>query len=211
MMTTGVFAIVVASYASLLLELTALHVPSVVSSLSLWSPTPSLVAMHSAKYRRLFLLSKPKKLLLFGPALVTVYAVFLYPLLGAWVRYDLIGDYLFAPTVATDTAGIGMIVLGRSIALASAIAIRRGNGQRGESFRLQTSGPFRWSRNPGLVGMYVFVAGLWLIVPSSTLLAGITGYVIYMDFKVRMEEDFLEHKFGALYAAYRLRTGRYLP
>jgi protein-S-isoprenylcysteine O-methyltransferase Ste14 len=32
-----------------------------------------------------------------------------------------------------------------------------------------------------------------------------------MDFKVRLEEDFLANKFGISYSAYRLRTGRYLP
>jgi protein-S-isoprenylcysteine O-methyltransferase Ste14 len=31
-----------------------------------------------------------------------------------------------------------------------------------------------------------------------------------MDFKIRMEEDFLQHKFGQPYLDYCARTGRYL-
>jgi protein-S-isoprenylcysteine O-methyltransferase Ste14 len=103
------------------------------------------------------------------------------------------------------------VVCGRVLALGAVLTIRRANSQSDDSFYLHTTGPFRWSRNPGLLGMYLFVGGLWLITPSATLLLGIVLYVAYMDFKVRMEEDFLANRFGSSYAAYRLRTGRYLP
>jgi protein-S-isoprenylcysteine O-methyltransferase Ste14 len=59
--------------------------------------------------------------------------------------------------------------------------------------------------------MYVFVAGLWLAAPSLTMLAGIVIYVVHMHFKVRMEENFLENRFGESYVAYCRRTSRYWP
>ena len=210
-MSPGVVAVILAAYLSVLFELTVLHVPSVASSLRIWSPRDAWVATHSDRYRRLFDLPKAKKLALFFLPLAIVYAVYAYPLVVAWVGPDPLGDYAFGPSAATDVAAVALILAGRAISLTSALTIRRLNAQAGGSFHLHTSGPFRWSRNPGLIGMYLFALGLWLIAPSARMLAGIVVYATYMHFKVRIEEDFLAHKFGAQYADYRLRTGRYLP
>jgi protein-S-isoprenylcysteine O-methyltransferase Ste14 len=209
-MTTPVVLIVLASYVSLLLELVVLRVPSVASSLNIWSPTPALVAAYSPRYRRLLDLAKPLKLLMFVVPLLVVYAVFAYPLLVAWYGADPLDDYAFTPSFATNASGVALLLAGRALALKSALTIRRDNDQA-ESFHLHTTGPFRWSRNPGLIGMYAFVAGLWLIAPSTAMLAGILVYVVHMDIRVRMEEDFLGNRFGPAYAEYRSRTGRYLP
>lgn len=210
-MEAVVAAVVLAAYATLLFELTVIHVPSVASSLSLWAPRREWLEMYSPGYRRLFELSRAAKLLVFGPPLLIVYAVFCYPLVAVFLGPDLLGDDLFVPGAVLQSIAIGLIVLGRAFALVSARAIRRDNRQMASSFELHTSGPFRWSRNPGLVGMYVFVAGLWLVNPSAALLAAIVVYVLYMDFKVRMEENFLDNKYRERYTDYRLRTGRYLP
>ena len=150
-------------------------------------------------------------MLAFGLPLLLIYGVYAYPLLVLWSGADPLGDYLLSPAVVTDVLGAALVVCGRALALGAVLTIRRENDQSGDSFRLHTAGPFRWSRNPGLLGMYLFVGGLWLITPSATMLLGIVLYVAYMDFKVRMEEDFLANKFGSSYLEYRLRTGRYLP
>lgn len=210
-MTTWVAAIVVTAYVSLAVELTVLHVASVASSRTIWSASAELVAAYSPLYRRVFRLSQSAKVLAFGLPLLVIYGVYTYPLLVLWAGADPLGDYLFAPAAATDVLGAALVVCGRVLALAAVLTIRRHNDQLGDSFRLHTGGPFRWSRNPGLLGMYLFVGGLWLVTPSATMLFGLALYVSYMDFKVRMEEDFLMNKFGSSYAEYRLRTGRYLP
>ena len=209
-MSSWVAVALVAAYLSLALELTVLHVPSVASSRGIWASRAELVDGYSASFRRIFAWPRPLKLLVLGVPLLIVYALYAYPLASLWLGADLLSDYLFAPRIATDLFGVALVAVGRTIALTSVLTLRR-NEQRGDSFRLNVTGPFRWSRNPGLVGMYVFVAGLWLITPSTTMLLGIVLYMLYMDFKVRMEEDFLANKFGNAYAEYRLRTGRYLP
>ena len=210
-MTAWVAAIVVAAYGSLALELTVLHVASVASSRRIWSAPADVVDGYSPLYRRLFRWPKAAKVLAFGLPLLLIYGVYAYPLLVLSAGPDLLGDYIFVPAVATDVRGAALVVCGRALALGAVLTIRRGNDQTGASFRLHTGGPFRWSRNPGLLGMYWFVAGLWLLTPSAAMLIGIVLYVAYMDFKVRMEEDFLTNKFGSSYVEYRLRTGRYLP
>lgn len=210
-MATFVACVILVAYASLLVELTVIRVPSVASSMNLYASPTALVGCYSPGYQRLFRLSKTLKIAFFFAPLAIVYAVYAYPLLVIWLGPDLLEDYLFQPTLALDVAATLTIITGRSLAMATALTIRRDNEQTGESFFLHTAGPLRWSRNPGLVGMYLFCIGLWLAVPSMSLLVGIAVYCLYMDFKVRMEEDFLANKFGDSYADYCARTGRYLP
>jgi protein-S-isoprenylcysteine O-methyltransferase Ste14 len=210
-MTAWVAIAVVAAYASLAAELTLLHVASVASSRGIWAAPAALVRGYSAAYRRVFEWPLAAKILAFGVPLLFVYGVYAYPLLVLVAGPDPFGDYLFTPRAWSDALGAALVVGGRALALAAAATIRRGNAQSGAAFRLHTSGPFRWSRNPGLLGMYAFVSGLWLITPSAAMLLGVALYAAYMDFKVRMEEDFLANKFGGRYLEYRSRTGRYLP
>jgi protein-S-isoprenylcysteine O-methyltransferase Ste14 len=210
-MSATVAATIVVAYASLAIELTLLHVPSVASSRRLWSAEPTLVAGYSPRYRALFALRPAQKLVLFVLPLLAGCAVYVYAPLAVWTGSDPLGDRLFAPTPYSSAAAIGLIVAGRALALRAASTIRRHNAQHGESFHLHTAGVFRWCRNPGLVGMYLFACGLWLAAPSATLALGVLVYVAHMDFKVRMEEDFLANKFGREYADYRARTGRYWP
>jgi protein-S-isoprenylcysteine O-methyltransferase Ste14 len=209
-MTPWVTLIVLGGYLSLLIELTFLHVPSVASSRRIYLASAELVDGFSPKYQRVFGWPFAAKVLVFGSPLLVIYAVYAYPLLVGWRGADLLGDYVFHPTVLTDLLGVALIAGGRACALAAVLTIRRDNEQSGISFRLHTAGPFRWSRNPGLLGMYAFVVGLWLTAPSAAMLLGIFLYVFYMHLKVRMEEDFLTHKFGSAYVEYQLRTGRYL-
>jgi protein-S-isoprenylcysteine O-methyltransferase Ste14 len=210
-MPPEVIAVMGVCYASLLFELAVLRVPSVASSLQLLSPRAIVVAGYSESYRALFAWGTGAKLAAFVAPLGVVYAVFLHPWAAAAAGGSPLGDDMFVPTGATDAFAIALLVAGRAVSLSAALTVRRGNRQRGASFALHTDGLFRWSRNPGLVGMYVFALGLWAAAPSACMLAGIAVYVLHMHFRIRMEEDFLSNKFGAAYAQYLRRTGRYLP
>jgi len=211
-MISGLVVIaVLAAYASLVIELTAIHVPSVASSRSLWSPSDELLATGSSRLRRVLGLRRSVKLVALAMPLLVLYALYLYPLAVIAVGSDPLGDYLLVPGPGMQIAAVVLMVLGRALALLTAVALRRCNRDAGDSVSLLTAGPFRWSRNPGLVGMYVFVVGMWLAMPSASMLAGIVFYVCYMDFKVRLEEDFLRGHLGEPYVLYQARTGRYFP
>ena len=199
------------AYASLALELTVLHVPSIASSSSIWSRPPAVEAAYSPSYRALFSMSCPKKVMLFGLPVLVIYGVYLYPLLTLWGPPDPLGDHVLATSVISNALAALLIVVGRVITLGSVLTLRKESRRAAAAPVLHTGGPFRHSRNPGLVGMYVFVAGLWLAGPSLTMLGGILIYVIYMDFKVRMEEDYLQNRFGGSYQAYRQSASRYWP
>lgn len=210
-MSALVTATILLGYGSLLFELTALHVPSVASTRAIWSRSGAVEVAYSPPYRRVFRLSRPQKLLLFMLPLLVTYGVYLYPLMTLWGSRDPLGDHLITTSILSDGLAAFLIVAGRAITLASVLTIRSDGRGAADAPALYTDGPFRHSRNPGLVGMYVFVTGLWLAGPSLVMLAGMLVYFLHMDFKVRMEEDYLQNQFREAYSAYRRRTSRYWP
>ena len=76
---------------------------------------------------------------------------------------------------------------------------------------LMTNGPYRLCRNPMLVGIYIYDAGilvwLWSLWPILIVLIE----VILLTMQVRSEEKRLRRDFGAEYEEYCQRTGRFWP
>ena len=201
--------LILAAYASILIELSVLHVPSVASFRSIWVADDDVTKWYSKKYQRLFRLGSPMKITLFLPPLLAVYAVFLFPISIALFDARPPLELAFEPHTAIRWIAILLIVAGRIITLTSVASMLRASSSP-DSYFLQTSGLFRYSRNPGLAGMFMMFAGFWIALPSPIFLAGILIYVVYMDFKVRMEEDFLANRFGVEFRTYQEKTSRYL-
>ena len=201
--------LILAAYASILIELSVLHVPSVASFRSIWVADDDVTTWYSKKYQRLFRLGRPMKIALFLPPLLAVYAVFLFPIPIALFDVQPPLGFAFEPHTALRWTAIALILAGRIVTLITVASMTRASPSP-DSCSLQTSGPFRFSRNPGLAGMFMMFAGFWIALPSLIFLAGILIYVVYMDFKVRMEEDFLANRFGAEFQTYREKTSRYL-
>jgi protein-S-isoprenylcysteine O-methyltransferase Ste14 len=149
------------------------------------------------------------KIALFLPPLLAVYAVFLFPIPIALFDLQPPLGFAFEPHTAIRWIAIALILAGRIMTLITVASMTRADPSP-DNCSLQTSGPFRFSRNPGLAGMFMMFAGFWIALPSPIFLAGILIYVVYMDFKVRMEEDFLANRFGAEFQTYREKTSRYL-
>jgi protein-S-isoprenylcysteine O-methyltransferase Ste14 len=74
-----------------------------------------------------------------------------------------------------------------------------------------TSGPYRFTRNPGYLGMALVFSGISLLAgaPWALLLLFPTMAVIDRGVIVR-EERYLEDKFGNEYLTYRTRVRRWL-
>ena len=74
---------------------------------------------------------------------------------------------------------------------------------------LMTSGPYSLCRNPMLVGIYIYDAGvlvwLWAVLPLLIVFIE----VILLSLQVRSEEKRLEKDFGQEYLDYKRRVGRY--
>jgi len=75
---------------------------------------------------------------------------------------------------------------------------------------LHTSGLYRYSRNPQLVGGFLFMVGYALLWPSWQGMLWASLWLVIAHLMVRGEEVHLENIFGDEYRDYCLRTPRYL-
>ena len=74
---------------------------------------------------------------------------------------------------------------------------------------LMTDGPYRFSRNPMLVGVYIYDIGILLWLQSWWPLVVFAVEIIFLTLQVRSEEKRLEADFGDEYRAYKQRVPRY--
>lgn len=77
--------------------------------------------------------------------------------------------------------------------------------------RLVTEGAFRYSRNPGYLGLMVLGAGLAILFDNPwTILALVpTAYLVQREVILK-EEEILEREFGDEYRAYKARVRRWI-
>ena len=78
---------------------------------------------------------------------------------------------------------------------------------------LVVEGPYRWSRNPMLTGVFTGLFGLGVQLHSCGMVfVTIPAYVLLHVLELRMvEEPELERRFGAAYAAYRREVPMFWP
>lgn len=75
---------------------------------------------------------------------------------------------------------------------------------------LRTSGLYRYSRNPQLVGSFIFIVGYAMLWPSWKGALWVSLWPIIAHWMVQGEEAHLEHVFGDEYRDYCAQTPRYL-
>jgi protein-S-isoprenylcysteine O-methyltransferase Ste14 len=76
---------------------------------------------------------------------------------------------------------------------------------------LMTDGPYRFSRNPMLLGVYLLDAGMLVWLWSWWPLLVFAAEVVLLTLQVRSEEKRLEADFGEEYLEYKRNVPRYLP
>jgi protein-S-isoprenylcysteine O-methyltransferase Ste14 len=73
------------------------------------------------------------------------------------------------------------------------------------------TGPFRFTRNPIYLGMFLGLIGLTIAFDSLWLLVALVPFVLVIRYGVvAREEAYLERKFGQAYRRYRSRVRRWL-
>lgn len=78
--------------------------------------------------------------------------------------------------------------------------------------RLVTTGPFRYTRNPGYAGMALLYIGLALLLNRLGPLLTLPGvFAALTRGVVEKEEAYLERKFGDQYRSYQAAVPRWLP
>ena len=76
---------------------------------------------------------------------------------------------------------------------------------------LMTNGPYRLCRNPMLVGIYIYDAGVLVWLWSALPLLIVMAEVALLTLQVLSEEKRLEKDFGQDYLDYKKRVGRFMP
>ena len=133
---------------------------------------------------------------------VTPLAVAMDPGLRPWMA-PFAGDHSWLVLVS-----LVFILFGRLITMLAAWQLRS-CARRGDQ-SLQVTGLFRRSRNPILVGLYLFYAGNCIWLPSAVTWGGFSLYVWAMHHRVLMEEGLLLARFKGEYLAYFERVPRYV-
>ncbi len=198
--------VVLAAYALLVVELVVLPIPSEASTLQLFSPSEESRtvsvdnALAKARQRR-----RGIKLLLFLLPTSLCVAMWLVPLVCILVP-DAASWLSCRRSTITDVTGAVLVVVGGAVALVSTLQLRR--GKRDDSG--PPGGLFRFSRNPGLVGMFTTYIGICVVFGSWLLWLGLPLYLINMHVRVRLEEAHLETKHGKLWRDYVASVPRYL-
>jgi protein-S-isoprenylcysteine O-methyltransferase Ste14 len=73
------------------------------------------------------------------------------------------------------------------------------------------SGPYRFTRNPIYLGMFMGLVGLAIALDNLWLLMMLVPFALVIHYGVvAREEAYLEHKFGDIYRSYRSRVRRWL-
>jgi protein-S-isoprenylcysteine O-methyltransferase Ste14 len=110
--------------------------------------------------------------------------------------------------------GSALVLTGVVLAASFIRAFRRGGTpiNPGEpATALITAGPYRFSRNPGYLGMALAYAGIAILSGALWVLALLVPVLFLIDRGViRREERHLERRFGDEYLHYKGRTRRWI-
>ena len=111
-------------------------------------------------------------------------------------------------------AGSGVFAVGFALAIWAIVMIRRA-GTRVETNKPTTAivanGPYRLTRNPIYIGMFLGQTGLAIGFDNLWLLAMLVPFYFVIRYGViAREETYLDRKFGAAYRGYKSRVPRWL-
>jgi len=140
----------------------------------------------------------------------------------AWALAFVVGlgvDWLyplqFVPTtVPRAWVGGGVFAVGFVLAIWAMVTIRKA-GTRVETNKPTTAivanGPYRVTRNPIYIGMFLGLTGLAIGFDNFWVLATLVPFYLVIRYGViSREEAYLERKFGAVYLGYKSRVRRWL-
>ena len=126
----------------------------------------------------------------------------------------------WAPTLPWVVPAVILAAIGLALSVWAIVHMKRvGEGNPFDAYNhevaprtkhLMTDGPYSFSRNPMLVGVYVYDIGVLLWLHSWWPLAVFAVEVALLTLQVRSEEKRLEADFGEEYLIYKRRVPRYL-
>jgi protein-S-isoprenylcysteine O-methyltransferase Ste14 len=137
-------------------------------------------------------------------------AAFIVGLILEWLR-----PLPFVPAnIPASPLGALIFAAGLAILFWAFFTFRRaGTSVRGEepTTAIVVEGPYRFSRNPIYIAMFVGIAGLAIGFNSLWVLAMLVPFYLVIRYGVvAREEAYLERKFGKVYLDYKARVRRWV-
>ena len=121
-----------------------------------------------------------------------------------------------APLGAALPCALGLVLLLAGAALTLASVFLMGRAWRigidpENRTELAEEGPYRWVRHPIYAGWLLMLVGNVLVVPHPAVEIAAVLTALGVALQARREEQHLLRIFGARYARYAARTGRFAP
>jgi methanethiol S-methyltransferase len=147
------------------------------------------------------------------------YTLFAFAGFAALIIYLLVAPSykVFLPTTATNVIGAVIAVFGGSVMLLCIkkyfmqLSGLRSLVENRNHDQLMITGIHNYVRHPLYAGTFLFIWGLWILVPSMALLISNVVITVYTIIGIRFEEQKLEKQFGEAYREYRSRTPMLIP
>ncbi|WP_406845281.1 methyltransferase family protein [Flavobacterium soyae] len=197
-------------YLSLLVELIFFHVPSVANTQNFFKKNNNYEVDESEYITKIYKWAMWKKIMILAVPFFFINIYFLLPFLYFFPNLHESKWLVFETNNWLIIIGTFCVIAGRLITFGSMLYMRKENKQIQNSFKLHVSGIFNYSRNPGLDGMFLFFTGFGILFPSFLIWGGLILYFFYMQFRVKIEEEFLKKLFKEEYLDYITRTKRFL-
>ena len=128
-------------------------------------------------------------------------------------------SFPWAPALPWAIPAILLMAVGLALSIWSIVYMKKvGEGNPLDAYNhevaprtkhLMTDGPYRFTRNPMLLGIYIYDIGVLLWLHSWWPLLVFAVEVIFLTMQVHSEEKRLEADFGDDYRSYKLRVPRY--
>ena len=126
----------------------------------------------------------------------------------------------WAPALPWAIVSVVLMIVGLSLSIWAIIHMKKvGEGNPFDAYNhevaprtkhLMIDGPYRFSRNPMLLGIYVYDIGVMFWLLSWWALLFFAVEVVFLTLQVRSEEKRLEADFGNEYRAYKKQVSRYI-
>jgi protein-S-isoprenylcysteine O-methyltransferase Ste14 len=111
---------------------------------------------------------------------------------------------------------VGGVLLAAGLLLAAAFftAFRRARTPvdvRKPTVTIVTTGPYRFTRNPGYLSLALIYSGIAIVTSTLWAFVSLVPVMVLVDRTViRREERYLKRKFGEEYTRYKASTGRWI-
>ena len=126
----------------------------------------------------------------------------------------------WAPGLPWQVIAIIFVIPGLALSVWSIVHMRKvGEGNPMDAYtheiaprtkHLMTDGPYGFSRNPMLLGVYLYDIGVLIWLQSWCAVLVFVAEVVLLTLQVRSEEKRLEADFGDEYRTYKANVRRYL-